>query len=400
MYTLAARRGFTLIELLVVIAIIAILAAILFPVFATAREKARQTTCMNNQRQIATTIMIYTQDNDGYFPAQDTVWSLLNASPKILLCPTSKGLSNSYVYSFGLSGALQKDIATPDTVVCTADGQHKALTTSGITSYNNVAYGPEDYAYRHVNNQFFVASYVDGHVAITNKVSAAGAISWLRADYGITLTGGKNVTKLVSYNSAETVTSQGTVTYLPTGLNGKETMQFGSGNNLLGQSGAMPSNPALTSFTAFVVFATVGHPTGAIYLQNWSNAGNNACGCIGLNNGVMYLRSQTGSDTYTPSGSVVYNDDHPHLAVLSATTTQSQLYIYDGTTSGLVKTSTATYLNASTPIILTQVNLGFFAGVGNSAGTYNISEAIFYPQALSPSDQGLMVSYLRSKWGL
>jgi prepilin-type N-terminal cleavage/methylation domain-containing protein len=47
------RHGFTLIELLVVIAIIAILAAILFPVFARAREKARQTTCTSNQRQIA-----------------------------------------------------------------------------------------------------------------------------------------------------------------------------------------------------------------------------------------------------------------------------------------------------------------------------------------------------------
>ena len=49
-------QGFTLIELLVVIAIIAILAAILFPVFARAREKARQTTCTSNQRQIAATI--------------------------------------------------------------------------------------------------------------------------------------------------------------------------------------------------------------------------------------------------------------------------------------------------------------------------------------------------------
>lgn len=55
------RRGFTLIELLVVIAIIAILAAILFPVFAKAREKARQTTCSNNQRQLAVAILMATQ---------------------------------------------------------------------------------------------------------------------------------------------------------------------------------------------------------------------------------------------------------------------------------------------------------------------------------------------------
>jgi prepilin-type N-terminal cleavage/methylation domain-containing protein/prepilin-type processing-associated H-X9-DG protein len=62
------RRGFTLIELLVVIAIIAILAAILFPVFAQAREKARATACLSNMKQIGTAIMMYTQDNDEYMP--------------------------------------------------------------------------------------------------------------------------------------------------------------------------------------------------------------------------------------------------------------------------------------------------------------------------------------------
>ncbi len=73
------RRGFTLIELLVVIAIIAILAAILFPVFSRAREKARQNTCLSHVRQINLALQQYTQDYDERFPvdlpeADQTYW--------------------------------------------------------------------------------------------------------------------------------------------------------------------------------------------------------------------------------------------------------------------------------------------------------------------------------------
>ena len=67
MFTTIARKrssGFTLIELLVVIAIIAILAAILFPVFATARESARAISCLSNTKQIALAQMMYSQDYD------------------------------------------------------------------------------------------------------------------------------------------------------------------------------------------------------------------------------------------------------------------------------------------------------------------------------------------------
>ena len=66
------RKGFTLIELLVVIAIIAILAAILFPVFATAREKARQASCASNCKQLGVAIVQYVQDYDEHYPSNVT----------------------------------------------------------------------------------------------------------------------------------------------------------------------------------------------------------------------------------------------------------------------------------------------------------------------------------------
>ena len=69
------RTAFTLIELLVVIAIIAILASILFPVFSRAREKARQTSCLSNVKQIALALIMYTDDYDEQLPQATALWT-------------------------------------------------------------------------------------------------------------------------------------------------------------------------------------------------------------------------------------------------------------------------------------------------------------------------------------
>jgi prepilin-type N-terminal cleavage/methylation domain-containing protein/prepilin-type processing-associated H-X9-DG protein len=80
------RRGFTLIELLVVIAIIAILAAILFPVFARARAKAQQNSCLSNVKQLSLSLVMYVQDWDQTTPQYGSIeneWGLNTSSPSV-----------------------------------------------------------------------------------------------------------------------------------------------------------------------------------------------------------------------------------------------------------------------------------------------------------------------------
>ena len=95
------RRGFTLIELLVVIAIISILAAMLFPVFATARAKGRQVSCLSNLRQIGMAMTLYYQDYNGLYPASN--WAT-SANPPVPPFDVSTGglfsyLNNREVYT-------------------------------------------------------------------------------------------------------------------------------------------------------------------------------------------------------------------------------------------------------------------------------------------------------------
>src|SRR3990170_2570672 len=90
------RTGFTLIELLVVIAIIAILAAILFPVFARARAKAQQNNCLSNTKQLALAFLMYCSDNDDKYPGPG--W---DGTGCCWLCtPASTGLWAAVIYPY------------------------------------------------------------------------------------------------------------------------------------------------------------------------------------------------------------------------------------------------------------------------------------------------------------
>src|SRR5215831_18242522 len=97
-----ARRGFTLIELLVVIAIIAILAAILFPVFARAREAARKTSCLSNMKQLGLASQMYKQDYDESYADSRSYWADCNLGPNCgsLIWPGANYYGAEHIWRF------------------------------------------------------------------------------------------------------------------------------------------------------------------------------------------------------------------------------------------------------------------------------------------------------------
>ncbi|RYG74336.1 DUF1559 domain-containing protein [bacterium] len=185
-----ARRGFTLIELLVVIAIIAILAAILFPVFGRARENARRSSCQSNLKQIGLGMMQYTQDYDEKFLGQDVANGYNYAyilqpylkSKQIFACPSAAGtqydpalaypndgkdhvwknaaatLGGDIVGSYAMNDTLELDsIAAIASTSTTALFFDAAAPQGGFYALPQVAD-----AQRHFNGQNFC--FADGHV--------------------------------------------------------------------------------------------------------------------------------------------------------------------------------------------------------------------------------------------
>jgi len=182
------RYGFTLIELLVVIAIIAILAAILFPVFAKAREKARQTSCLNNQRQITTGILMYAQDHDELLPTADTVWGAIGMDKGVLICPTAgKKLANGYDYNSFVSGVALGEVGSPNGTMVTCDG----TSGTGAGQIANTAYAGAQIDMRHGGG--VIISYLDSHVELTKDPPfpfMSNMSTWLVGDKGVTVSGG------------------------------------------------------------------------------------------------------------------------------------------------------------------------------------------------------------------
>jgi len=144
------RRAFTLIELLVVIAIIAILAAILFPVFAKAREKARQSSCNSNHKQLATAVLQYMQDYDERLPSRyytgvqwkDACMPYIK-NTQCLQCPSTKDNSIGWAQGY-LDWAAMATFQSPAETVMIADAG-KTNNSSGTPGYDWHLNRPSDF---------------------------------------------------------------------------------------------------------------------------------------------------------------------------------------------------------------------------------------------------------------
>lgn len=168
------RRGFTLIELLVVIAIIAILAAILFPVFAKAREKARQASCLSNIKQIGLGLMQYVQDYDEkmprhYYPmsshtlpdgrtSSDMIWGEMIypyvKNIQVFVCPSdseamawNSGSTYNYAYNYYGDGAINHkslgDLRYPAELIVVTDGASYVANPFRVVGGANAAGRPQ-----------------------------------------------------------------------------------------------------------------------------------------------------------------------------------------------------------------------------------------------------------------
>ena len=183
------RAGFTLIELLVVIAIIAILAAILFPVFSRARESARRTSCLNNEKQIGVAFQMYADDNQGTYPPSAaqiagkwTSWDTMIyshvKSEKVFRCP-SDGVrrqtgSKPRSYSMNDQRALKDNAYGRGMKISEIPGSasqwvlmtewHIAGNVLGATNYQDDHEPPAQDHYVHNGGEGLNFLFYDGHV--------------------------------------------------------------------------------------------------------------------------------------------------------------------------------------------------------------------------------------------
>lgn len=175
------NKGFTLIELLVVIAIIAILAAILFPVFAQARAQARKTTCLSNVKQLSLGVLMYTQDYDETFPLLFT--KVYTTDPATfswsgsVTAPSAAAWQNSvqpYVKNYGIMICPENFLTNGNPVVAIDPflnyGMPPLSGVHGIPQWGDTYYGDTTDFNNHVQWQGLAGAYPDNTWSSTSTV--------------------------------------------------------------------------------------------------------------------------------------------------------------------------------------------------------------------------------------
>jgi len=159
------KRGFTLIELLVVIAIIAILAAILFPVFAQAREKARMASCLSNLKQIGVATQMYAQDYDETMAA----WTFANYPAGLWGSPEWNNYGWSYAFYF-----WQPYLKNVQVYTCPSAKDNFAGAANNPTYPRfNMSYGYSEYIMNPGNGWSRLATLANNQYGVANIVIIA-----------------------------------------------------------------------------------------------------------------------------------------------------------------------------------------------------------------------------------
>jgi prepilin-type N-terminal cleavage/methylation domain-containing protein len=172
---LMKQRGFTLIELLVVITIVAILAAMLFPTFARAREKARQTQCNSNLRQIWQAMRLYVDDNAGRYPV---AYRTLDCDPWIFHSGLGASQWAPQPHEMAIRVVLESYMSTPELWHCPSDiGDFKTGPGEGGNQHATKSFfsaGGGSYDWSGMENKLYHYHYVAGKTD-TQVVDPAGA---------------------------------------------------------------------------------------------------------------------------------------------------------------------------------------------------------------------------------
>ncbi|MHB9025475.1 MAG: LamG-like jellyroll fold domain-containing protein [Armatimonadota bacterium] len=309
---------------------------------------------------------------------------------KVWDCPTTsrKGTEAGpdYVYSTFVANQALGDIHAPEAELVTADGRHEATTTPKVTS-NDVAYTSSDFDARH--NKMAVGSYADGHVAVISSYPwRYSTVLWLRADAGVTQSGGVVSAWTDQSGNEFNATAAGAAqpAYQAFGLNRQPALYFDGTDDIMNVadvSGKWDNNMG----TVCMVFSADNDTAYTVFRQ--TNSSTSEWQRYTDNNGYISFFRTTRVETY-PLSPVMPSSGARKLTIVADKTTYTA---YSDGVAQATKTMDATWIKPTT----------FTIGGGNGASGFLkgwVAELILCDTALSADARDAMEAYLKSKYGI